>query len=278
MRGVNEDRRVGTQALEAARDRGLGEAVADTCDVEGVASVGAEEGLHSGESGGRVVGLVLAEERNEDALVGAAQAAQNELLAAHGDSRLGDGELGALAGHPGLGVHGALEEDLHGVGLLQADDRDVLVRAGVEALVVRARLDNTGLLLSDLREGLPQPVHVVHADRRDDGDVRVDDVRGVPGAAHADLDDGDVDGSVREGREGQRHEDFELAHRGLPGELVVDHRHVRGDLLPDAYEVARGNGIAVDDDALGHPAQCWRGEQAGAAVEGAQERIRKTSG
>src|SRR3712207_8771452 len=47
----------------------------------------------------------------------------------------------------------------------------------------------------------------------DDGDPGVDHVGRVPGAAHPDLDDGDVDRRLGEGRVGHADHDLEEAHR-----------------------------------------------------------------
>ena len=55
----------------------------------------------------------------------------------------------------------------------------------------------------------PQVLGVVESDRRDDGDPRVRHVGGVPGAAHADLDDRDVDRRVGEQRVGHADHDLE---------------------------------------------------------------------
>ena len=70
-------------------------------------------------------------------------------------------------------------------------------------MTVASCLTIAGLLGGDLGGRLTEPVGVVQVDGGDDGDVPVDHVGGVPGAAHADLDDGDVHGRVGEG--GVRH-------------------------------------------------------------------------
>ena len=52
---------------------------------------------------------------------------------------------------------------------------------------------------------------MVEGDRREHGDLAVGDVRGVPLAAHADLEHDDVDGRVGEAREGEHRERLEEA-------------------------------------------------------------------
>ena len=64
-----------------------------------------------------------------------------------------------------------------------------------------------------VRDVRPEVLGVVQGHRRDDGDPRVGDVGGVPRAAHADLDDGDVDRRVGEQRVGHADHDLEEAHR-----------------------------------------------------------------
>ena len=60
-------------------------------------------------------------------------------------------------------------------------------------MTVASCLMIAGLLHGDLAGCAAEPVGVVQIDGRHDGDIAVDHVGGVPGAAHADLDDRHVD-------------------------------------------------------------------------------------
>ena len=65
-----------------------------------------------------------------------------------------------------------------------------------------------GLLARHLRDGVAE-LAMVQRDGRDDLHDAVDDVGGVPAAAHADLDDADVDRRVGEGAERHRGQQLE---------------------------------------------------------------------
>ena len=106
--------------------------------------------------------------------------------------RASDAELQALAGHDRVDLDRAAQQHLGGLDRLLGQH------------AVRAGLDDPGLLAGDLgRPSSRGSAAWSIVDRGDDGDLRVGDVGGVPGAAHADLDDGDVDRGVGEG--GERH-------------------------------------------------------------------------
>src|SRR5690606_8892797 len=104
-----------------------------------------------------------------------------------GDIALEHAEVDARDGEPGTDLLRAVGEDGRDLRVLRRRDGD-----GVG-------VDDPGLLVGDVLDRVPEEVLVVDTDRGDDGDVRVDDIGRVPGAAHADLDDGDVDRGVREG-------------------------------------------------------------------------------
>ena len=99
-------------------------------------------------------------------------------------------------------------------------------------------LDDAGLLPGDLLGRGAEPVGVVERDRGDHGDRAVDDVRRVPGAAHADLDDRDVDRRVGEGR--VRHARQHLEEGEPVALLGVDHLDVRLDVLVRLDEALGG--------------------------------------
>ena len=235
-----------------------------------------EEGLHRGQSHGRVLGLVLAVQRQEDVFVHPTQALDGQLLAAHCDARFQCSEFGARAGHAGADVYRALQDNAHRLGVLFSNDGDVLPWREHVLGIVLAGLDDAGLLTSNLRNGIPEVVRVVEAYRHDHGYLCVDHVGGIPRAAEADLDDGDVDGGIGKGcvRDGNKH--FEGGHRNVGA--GIHHLHIGLDFTPDAHEVARVDGVAVDADALGDQLQVRAGHQANTAVEGAQQRINHAGG
>ena len=104
-----------------------------------------------------------------------------------------------------------------------------------------------------------EPSHFVwsQGDRRDDGDARVNDVRGVPASAHADLDDGGVDRVVGEGRVRHDCEHLEEGQTGaaLLRAALVHHADVGLDVLPCAHE-------ALARDRVAPPARCVRARRA----------------
>ena len=120
-----------------------------------------------------------------------------------------------------------------------------------------------------------EEVAVVEGDRRDDRDGGVDDVRGVPRAAHPDLDDGDVDGEVGERgvRDGDEH--LEVRHRraAVDDRARVDDLDERDDLVVGGEEALGVDRPAADGDALEHRVQVGRGEPAGLQAQLAQQRL-----
>src|SRR5262249_59617814 len=86
-------------------------------------------------------------------------------------------------------------------------------------------LDDAGLVGGDELPCRAEVFDVVDAHVRDHGDAPVDNVGGVPRPTHADLDDGHVDGDVREPRERGGGEDLEVARP--VGQVVLDVRDAR---------------------------------------------------
>ena len=114
---------------------------------------------------------------------------------------------------------------------------------------------------------------MVEPDRRDDGHDAVGDVRRVPAAAEADLDDRHVDGRVGERGEGERRHHLEVrqGHASVGGGVGVDDRDVGGDLLPGGQEAVRRDRLAVEADALAGVDEVRGREQAGPQAERAQQ-------
>ncbi|CAB4707048.1 unannotated protein [freshwater metagenome] len=256
VRRVEHDRRAAPHDLEAARRGDLGEGGPHQVGVEGLVP---EERLDRREGDGGVLRLVGAVERQEDLVVAPAQPLEGDHLTAYGRHPVGDPEVAPLADHTG------------------SDLGDLAIERGVDVLGLggdhgdRAGLDDAGLLDRDLAWGLAEVARVVDRDRQHDGDRCVDDVGGVPRAAHADLDDGRIDGGVGEGREGHRHDRLEEGDRVRL--VVVDQREERRHVVERTHEAFVAERLAVHADALGHPLDVRAGEAAGAQVEGAQQRI-----
>ena len=130
--------------------------------------------------------LILPEQGDEDVFVDRGGRADRDHLAA--DPHLAVHDLEVAPFDAGDGIHGArlLEEDVEDGLFLLHDDDDL------------AGFDDAGFFARDLFDRGAEPFRVVQGDRCDDGDAGVDDVRGVPAPAHADLDDGGVHRVIRE--------------------------------------------------------------------------------
>ena len=203
VRGVDEDGGAAPHDLEASGRRGRGEAGAQHLDVE-LLLTAADERLDRGDGHGDVLRHVRAVEGQEEVGIGRGEPAHGDGLATDGDVAALEAELLALVGDLGADLLGALVED-------GDDGRVVLPGAHGDGL----GLDDPGLLERDVALGVAEEVLVVEGDRRDDRDDAVGDVGGVPAAAHADLDDGDVDGGVGERGVGDGDEHLEVGHPRL---------------------------------------------------------------
>ena len=206
-----------------------------------------------------VAGLVRAVQRQEDLVVAPGHALQVDLLSAQRREPVGDAEVDALAQHDGADLGGTPHDDVEHVRLLLGQHD------------VGAGLDDAGLLRGDRLGTVAEVGRVVDGDRGDDGDLAVGDVRGVPGAAHADLDDRGVDRRV--GERGVGHGDRHLEERQRDLRRVVDDLGVRGDVGERVDEPVLGQRLAVEADALGHRLQVRAGEASGAQVEGTQQGV-----
>lgn len=129
--------------------------------------------------------------------------------------------------------------------------------------------DDACLLGGDLGDGVPEIVGVVQADGRDDHHRGVDDVGGVPPAAEADLDDGDVDRRVGERRKRHRGDDLELAHARAAGRLglLVDEFDEGFQFAVRLDVEGRADRLAVDGDALHGRLQMRTGRATGPSVQ-----------
>ena len=197
--GVDDDGRARCAGVRAARDAHRRERLADGGDVEPPRGPGAEEGLDGGEREGRVGRLVLAEQRQVDVVVLAAEALQAQLLAADGDLAAEHAELQPGARDLRADLDRALEQDRGDLGGLLRDS------ATAPSLMTPA------FSRGDAGEVGAEVGDVVDVDRRDRGDRGVGDVGGVPAPAEPDLEHGDVDRGVGEGGEGEAGEHLELA-------------------------------------------------------------------
>ena len=112
---------------------------------------------------------------------------------------------------------------------------------------------------------------MVDADRRDDGDLPVGDVRRVPRATHADLDDGDIDGCVGEGSEAIA-VTISKNDSGCSDESSTIWAYAATSAKASTNKLL-GQRHAVEADALGHRLQVRAGEAPRAQIEGAQQRV-----
>jgi hypothetical protein len=189
-------------------------------------------------------------------------------------------ELRALTCYRGIGPDRFRENDFHRFGRLLADDHHGVGARSQPLGIVVALDDDAGLLAGDLGNGVAEVLGVVDTDGRDDRNGRVDDVRGVPATAHADLDHRHVDRRVGEGRKCHGGDHLELAHprawtprkQPILG-LLVDELD-EGFHLAVGVDVSRGGDrLAVDGDALHGRLQMRAGGAPGATVQGGQERV-----
>ncbi len=200
-----------------------------------------------------------AEQRQEDVLIGAAQAAQHELLAADRLLAAQHAELHAFPRHRRAHLGRVSEQHFGGGERLLREYGD------------RARLDDAGLLPRDLLDRAAEKPGVVDCDRGDDRDHAVRDVGAVEPAAHADLKDYYIDRRVGEDREGHSGQDLEEGHRDrVP---FVHQSDVRDDLLVRRDEPLSAYRRAVDADPLPDRDEVRAGEPAGPQAAAAQQRI-----
>ena len=249
-----------THDLHATRAGGIHEALLDDATVQAAA---AHEGLNGHERRRRVMRLILPKQRDEHVLVDRGRRADGDHLAADPHLTIHDLEVAAL--DAGDRVDGArlLEEDVEDFLLLSHDDDDL------------AGLNDACLFVGDLLDRGAEPLRVIQGDRRDDGDACVDDVRGVPAPAHADLDDGRIDRVVREGRVRHDREDLEEGQAGAALFLaaLVDHANVRGNILPGTHEALTRDRVAFQRDALAHVEQVRAREAARLHTKSTQQRV-----
>ena len=184
--------------------------------------------------------LVRAEQGQEEVVVLAGEALEGDHLPADGRLARGDGVRVALAQHRRVDLEALFAQDLVDLRHLRGDDGE------------RAGLDDALLLVRDVLDRVTEQPLVIERHGRDDADDAVGDVRRVPRAAEADLDDCDVDGRVREHGVGEDDDDLEVRHphAAVARALVVDDRDERFDVVPHAHESFDVDGFAVDADAL----------------------------
>ena len=116
---------------------------------------------------------------------------------------------------------------------------------------------------------------MVEVDGGDDGDLGIEDVRRVPRAAEADLDDRDVDRCVGEGGVGERDQHLEEVHpasAGLEGP-GVDELDQRCDLVVGGDELLTRDRLARQRDPLTDVVQVRRGEAPRGEPALAQDRV-----
>jgi hypothetical protein len=246
VRGVEQDRRRPADHLEAPRRGRLAERLLD--HVVGDRLVAADEGLHRCQCERRVLCLVGTEQGKEDVVVLASQPLQGDHLAAHGGHPRPDPELQPLAGDRGTDLGGAFDQYLRDVGRLYGGHHGC------------PRLDDPDLLAGDDAGGVAQVLGVVDRDRGEHRDLGVHHVGGVPGTAHADLDDSHVDRRVGEGGVGHPHDRLEERERMVV--LLVDQVGVGRHVVEGADERLLAERLAVDADPLGHRLQVRAGEAA----------------
>ncbi len=153
--------------------------------------------------------LVAAMEREEDLVVFGPRGPDVEDSPAYG-------QLIGFAGDVALEEQHPLCADVGRPPLDHLDDRGVPLPHDHRG----PGLHDPGLLLGDVGDGGAEVLDVVEPDRGQDGHLCIGQVRGIPTAAHADLDDDGVDGHVGEPSEGTGGDQLEPRH--TPGEELLD--------------------------------------------------------
>ena len=172
------------------------------------------------------MGLVLTEEWEKDVVVTTVQALQSKQLAADGDIALDHAELDTLPSNDCLDLGATLNQDLCSFDILCREDRD------------RALGDDARLLARNLHDRVSEILTVIEPDGSHDVDEAVCDIGRIPGAAHADLDDGDINGCIGEGCECQCSHHFEEGERdaAIGHRFPVDQFDIRSDVVPGSGE------------------------------------------
>lgn len=129
------------------------------------------------------------------------------------------------------------------------------------------------LLGGDGAPGTPEDRLVIEADRREHGDLGVDDVGRVEPAAEPDLEHGDVDLALVEVAERHHRERLELRERDR--RLTLDRRP--HEARP-AREVRGQDGVAADAHALGDADEVRARVEADAIAGGVQDRREEGGG
>ena len=151
------------------------------------------------------------------------------------------------------------------------DDDRILVLAGGDD--ERALLDDSRLGVSDLRDRGPKNRRVVEIDWGEHRHLCVGDIRGIPLAAHSDLNNSDLDWGIREGEEGEHRKRLKEGDGALPrvGQLTIHHCKRKLQVGPGGNEPFVTNRLAVNLKALGEIDEVRAREETRAQPVGAQK-------
>src|SRR5258708_7065910 len=227
VRAVEEHERLTAHDLEPPRRLHARERVGHDVELQWRA----DEAFGGRDRDCRVVGLVRAVQWEEH--IGILRTRASDV-----DESTADREH--VARHPEIDV---AAHDARRVALLE-DGLDVRIRLTEHKR--RAGLHDAGLLLCNLFARRSEIVDMIDADVGDHRDLAVDDVRRVPGSAHADLDYRDVDGLVGEPTERGRGHDVEIGRVDADG--LLDKR----DRIQHLVECVVFDRLTVDRHALVH--------------------------
>ena len=129
-----------------------------------------------------------------------------------------------------------------------------------------SRFDDPGLCLSDRRQVVTEPVHVIHADRHHDPDSRIDDVCGVPASTQSYLQHSDRHRQIGEGGERKQCDDLEVGQRSSA--VSLDDREDRNDVFPSREQPSGVDEFPVQADALAQGLEVRAGEATGSDAVG----------
>ena len=180
-----------------------------------------------------VASLVVAQQGEKHLLVDAARRPLNRNKASAQGQFVGpEVEVPVHDGKGGPHVGGCRRQELPDVGVL--DGRD---DAG-------PRLDDAHLLPGVVERGRAEHGRVVDGDMRQHGDAARDDVRGIPGAAHARLVDARVDAVHRHPFERHHRGELEVGHD--LARLALDELDEGQEVLDQGGELFGGDGLEQD--------------------------------
>ena len=136
-------------------------------------------------------------------------------------------------------------------------------------------LDDAGFFPGDFLDGMAEEIFVVEIDRRDDGDFRRDDIRGIEPAAQAHFIDREIDALLGEDEKRHGGDAFEERRmRAASAPEAISDSMAECTRVQAAAKSLVGNVFAIDADALVDALKVRRSVKPGAQARRRAESIR----